>query len=416
MYNNSKAFILFKILINPNASSLLTIWNSLSSFGLLELELLLLFSPKFVSLKFLIADNIFSRPPFSIKILLIFSIILWNQLINICKIWNIWLPNIYKPVTIHANEVEDDYHSDNKKLISAFSGGLDAAYTAYKYKNKLAGRIDFDLDKCVMIQGADIPLKNESQFKIAYSSAKKMTDNLGITLIPVKTNYREIFDCNWEHCFGTFMVAMLNFWSKKYSVGTASDSSIDTYKLPWGMNPITDRYLSNKTFEFIADGYEHNRTQRASFIKEWQIGIDNLRVCWKNVDKSKNCGFCEKCIRTKLNMFVNGVKYMKSMPTQFSFAELNKLPNLDDFHLKFYEESLDFAQKNKTLPDEDIKRLETFISRQKKKSLINNRIKNQKLFLQKIFSVKNEKVHNKKLKVITILGIKIKFKKSQPKK
>ena len=66
---------------------MLTIWNSLSSFILLEF----LFSPKFESLKFLISDNRFSMLPFSIIILLIFSIILWNQLINICKIWNILL-------------------------------------------------------------------------------------------------------------------------------------------------------------------------------------------------------------------------------------------------------------------------------------------------------------------------------------
>ena len=87
MFNNSKAFILFKILINPSPSSLLIISNSFSSFVLLEL----LFSSKFESLKLLIADNIFSEFPFSKIILLIFSIILWNQLINMYKIWNILL-------------------------------------------------------------------------------------------------------------------------------------------------------------------------------------------------------------------------------------------------------------------------------------------------------------------------------------
>ena len=40
-------------------------------------------------------------------------------------------------------------------------------------------------------------------------------------------------------------------FSKKYAHGAASDSSVHQLHLPWGMNPITDQYLSSCYFNFI---------------------------------------------------------------------------------------------------------------------------------------------------------------------
>ncbi|MBR4632140.1 MAG: hypothetical protein IKO48_02325 [Elusimicrobia bacterium] len=302
-----------------------------------------------------------------------------------CRIWHIWEPQRYKEVEIIANEIKDDYRPENRKMITAFSGGIDAAYTAYKYKKNLDKRFQYDLDRSVMILGADISITNKKAFDLAFSKAKKMTDDLGIELIPVETNFRQ-YESNWVHCFGTVIVAIFNFFSKKYFYGAAADDSVKHYHIPWGMNPITDRYLSSDTFRFIADGYEHSRIERTNVVKNWKACLENLRVCWRNKeDLSSNCGHCEKCIRTKLDFFVLGVKNLPSMPKQFSPDEIAD-KNLVDRRalLDFYEESYDYGKENSSMSTDMLKLLKEQINIwdkricKKENSLIIKLLKKQK--------------------------------------
>lgn len=272
-------------------------------------------------------------------------------------IWSLWRPDDYKKIEIIANEVKDDYRPENKKMITAFSGGLDSAYTAYKYKKGLDKHFKYDLDRAIMILGADISITEKETFNIAFSKSKKMTDDLDVELIPVETNFR-LYKSNWEHCFAVVVLAALSFFSKKYFYGVAANGGrIKNFIIPWGMNPVTDRYLSSDTFRFIVDGYEHSRTERANIVKDWKVGLENLRVCWQNKeDLSQNCGHCEKCIRTKLNFLASGVSYLPAMSKQFSIDEI-KNNNLisNSVALNLYREIYDYGVKNSSLSPEILK-------------------------------------------------------------
>jgi hypothetical protein len=47
--------------------------------------------------------------------------------------------------------------------------------------------------------------------------------------------------------------------------------------------------------------------QKVQEIANWQAAMTNLRVCWEGNQYDKNCGRCEKCIRTILNFRVLGL-------------------------------------------------------------------------------------------------------------
>ena len=312
-----------------------------------------------------------------------------------CRVWHEWLPQEYKEIEIIANKIEDDYRPENEKMIIAFSGGLDASYTAYKYKKGLDKYYKYDLNRAVMILGADIPVADKKMFDVAFSKAKKMTDDLGIELIPVETNIRQD-DCNWEHCFGTTVAAALNFFSKTYFYGAAaSDSFVKSFIIPWGTNPVTDRYLSNDTFRFIVDGYEHTRTDRANIIKGWKVGLKNLRVCWKNKkDLSQNCGHCEKCVRTKLNFLVTGVPYLPSMPKQFEYTDiLNDKLASTPLKIYYYREIYEYALKNSSLNPELLQLLKKQITIWEKNlyEKENSFSKKAKRALRNFFGIKSKK-------------------------
>ena len=42
-------------------------------------------------------------------------------------------------------------------------------------------------------------------------------------------------------------------------------------------------------------------------LSKSQLALDNLRVCWRNRPVKFNCGVCEKCIRTMVNLEISGV-------------------------------------------------------------------------------------------------------------
>lgn len=269
------------------------------------------------------------------------------------RLWHVWKPNLFKEIHIKANIADDVFRNDNNKLIVAFSGGLDAAYTAYKYAKDLDTVQHFKLEKAVMVLGADIPLDERNQFEIACTAAKRMTDDLGIDLVCVETNIREFLK-SWSYSFASVICGCLSFFQKEYFYGCmASDDTVKFYQIPWGSNPISDPYLTSDSFRFFVDGYEHSRTERAAVIRNWKVGVENLRVCWSNEDKSKNCGKCEKCVRTKLNFLAVGIKHLPSMPNDITTEEILQPKLIRDKHnILYFRDIYDYAKKHNSLSPE----------------------------------------------------------------
>lgn len=296
-----------------------------------------------------------------------FSLI--KNLENFSRIWHHWFPKKYKEISLQCKIAPDDYRPENRNLVTAFSGGLDASYTTYKFKNHLDKVNDFDLKLCVLIWGADIPLESKEDFSKAYDDALAMTSDLDVPLAVVETNIRQNLK-NWEMMFGSVVAGILCFFSKECFYGTASDYSAFVYHIPWGMNPITDPLLSSDTFRYFVDGIYDSRTDRANLIKDWTVGLEKLRVCWQNDDKSKNCGHCEKCIRTMLNFKVVGLDRLPSMPHSVSLEQIkDKRFSLKPNVLPFYVEILNYGKRNGTLSEEWVKALQDKIKEAKNQSV-----------------------------------------------
>ncbi|MCL2017230.1 MAG: hypothetical protein FWG80_00435 [Alphaproteobacteria bacterium] len=271
------------------------------------------------------------------------------------KIWNLWKPEQYKSVNITGDEIKNEKFNNDGKLITCFSGGLDATYTAYKYAKKLATGKNYFYDKSVFIHGADIPLNQPDKYKAALNSAMETTRDIGVDLVRVETNYRE-FPHDWEMEHGAIMAATLMFFQGGYSFGCATNQHIHRFQIIWGLNPFTDNLMSSDVFHFFNDGYEHNRCDRAGLIKDWDIGVKNLRVCWSNYnDLSKNCGYCEKCVRTKLNFLAHGISHLPSMPDGLTPAQIKEQKLDKDYKWKMYKECYKTGVINGTFPS-DIKR------------------------------------------------------------
>ena len=136
-----------------------------------------------------------------------------------------------------------------------------------------------------------------------------MLDSLGLKLIRVATNFREI-NSHWGHCHGSAVASCLAIFQERFSFGlvaqtmTYANNSISFE----GVNPITDPLYSSDSFRLIPDGASDTRMAKMLSMRDWPEFLENVRVCWRHpTRKDENCCVCGKCVRTILQFRTAGM-------------------------------------------------------------------------------------------------------------
>ncbi|ACB75323.1 hypothetical protein [Opitutus terrae] len=222
--------------------------------------------------------------------------------------WSLWLPGDYRPVRIEADEVVSPGPPPSERSgVFAFSGGVDGTFALLRHHLRQAGRRTAHPVAAVLVHGFDIPLRETAAFATAAAQARAMLTPLGIPLATVRTNWREAACKRWSFEFATGLASCLHAFHGVANVGVVgADEDYGHLELPWGSNPVTNPLLSGAEFEFHTEGGGFTRTQRVDFICKHSDLAGRLRVCWEGPATGKNCGRCEKCVRTQLNFLANG--------------------------------------------------------------------------------------------------------------
>ena len=237
-------------------------------------------------------------------------------------VWAKWCPNLYRRVSIQVDAIRDEERCVHG-AVCAFSGGADAQFTAYRHAKDLAGYAGQSLRAGVFVHGFDIPLADKNGFADASSKADEILGDLGLDLISVRTNLRECWDINWAHYSGTALAATLNNLKHVAGVGlVGSGESYDALVVPWGSHPIPDRLSGSGDFRIVHDGAGYNRSEKIKLLSTWPTGVRLLRVCWIGVDHGRNCGKCEKCMRTRLNFMLAGIAEPECFDTPLDRKDL----------------------------------------------------------------------------------------------
>ena len=250
---------------------------------------------------------------------------LLSNLVEYQWVWSTWLPSTYKIVDIVVDNIRKD-KTPKDYAVCAFSGGLDSTHSVWRHSQKKCSYRSQKIHFCTMVHGFDIPLNDNKIFMNAYRKAKETLEDLHIDLESMQTNYRDISTLAWNHSHGCVLVATLSNF--KHMVGTCivpSSNSYNSIRSSIGSSPITDHLLSSHEFSVIHDGASHTRTEKAKETAEWKLGTANLRVCWEAELKDRNCGKCEKCLRTQINFLASGNPIPKCFPTPENIEE--KLQN-----------------------------------------------------------------------------------------
>jgi hypothetical protein len=224
--------------------------------------------------------------------------------------WAMWHPSRYAPIAVTAaQECEESAASPRRNGVFAFSGGVDSAAALLRHYSGDLHRRAVTPVAAVMVHGFDIPLSATSAFDTARGAAETSLKEFRVPLCVVRTDWRETICRHWEMEFAAGLAACLHQFAGAATVGiVGSDEDYARLVLPWGSNPITNHLLSGAAFAIQTECSALSRTERVALAARYPQLATRLRVCWQEASSGRNCGRCEKCLRTQLNFLAAGLE------------------------------------------------------------------------------------------------------------
>ena len=227
-----------------------------------------------------------------------------------------WRAKSVPLVNILASEYGDNLKVDpNTNSAALFlSGGIDSLSTFVRLCRFYPDKSAFHFDRAVTTFGTTIadlrtPEKARKTFDETIKRLEPMTRKHGVSLHPVFTNILEL-NSNipfWMHEYhGSAFASIAHaISSTKTTFFLASTFDID-HMQPWGSHPLLDRLYSSERVTIIHDGERLSRLAKLREILSYMPDLAFLRSCNRATHGSLNCGLCEKCVRTKLELLVLG--------------------------------------------------------------------------------------------------------------
>lgn len=260
--------------------------------------------------------------------------------------WSAWMPQ-YRKVSISADKEMADPSTGMRRSIVAFSGGVDATFSLWRHARSQTPHMT-DVKTALLVHGFDIPLHRTTEFKVATDSARRIADAAGVHLVTVETNIRSIgLAERWPYTYVPALSSCLHLFDDRHDVGIiGSDEPYVALIIPWGSNPITNPLLSSGRFHIKYDSGGFTRTQKVKALATWSPALENLRVCWQGPKTGKNCGRCEKCIRTILNFKAVGAAKPACFEADATPEMIRSVNLANKIQRSFMQDILDEAKSN----------------------------------------------------------------------
>lgn len=290
------------------------------------------------------------------------------------EIWHRWAPRRYHRVDIRVStETPLACKHKAKAGLFAFSGGVDASFTFFRHLQEAAGRNNVTPGAALLVHGMDIPLARPDFFNEAAARVRRTLESTRIPLVTMRTNTRNL-NMDWEDTFGLQLFACFLALQPHFSHALhGSGEPYDTLVLPWGATPLTDPLCSTENLTIVHDGCAFDRTEKVHWLAEHTQICDQLRVCWEGPNLGRNCGVCEKCVRTMLNFWAMGHKPSTAFPQTIEPHQVAKMNVRNQPQLLELQSILNHAMQVHDSNDSVLKALKTLILR-KKLSLAKKRV------------------------------------------
>lgn len=226
---------------------------------------------------------------------------------QIMRIFASWDRSL-KPVRIDAEPAEATAEL-NTHVACFFTAGVDSFYTLLK--NQQTQRGNERISHLLCVQGfPGFPLNNAQLYRYYHRSLGQIASELGLGAIIAETNLSDFVPAftPWDYHAGSNLAAVALCLPRLFRC--AYIPAGDTYATlsRWGSHPLVDPLWSTESLEFRHDGCEAARSQKIEwYLARSRLALNHLRVCGYESTGERNCGRCEKCLRTMIGLHIFGV-------------------------------------------------------------------------------------------------------------
>jgi hypothetical protein len=219
-------------------------------------------------------------------------------------------PTIETPVRERSRNV-----TGPRRAVSCLSGGVDGLHTLMHNRRLYRENDPAYIREALFIHGFDIGKRprdpEDERYRTALNLLEPVAAEAGVRLIPCRTNLRHLpskpgFWANRHN--GAALAAV----GHSATLGPAYLFVGGTYHVanpvPVGSHPTVDGLFSSQRLTVIHDGSRFSRLEKVRDLASWPTALTALRVCPENAGNRPNCGKCEKCLRTRLELLAAGVE------------------------------------------------------------------------------------------------------------
>lgn len=193
-----------------------------------------------------------------------------------------------------------------------FSAGVDSFYTLVRNHDRYPHGDSRRITRLIVMHGYDLRLEQAALFDRLHAEAGRVADRVGAEVAAVRTNGRAaLAGLPWNrYGYGPMQAA----------VAHALGAGLHTVYLPSAGRPFTEMAMhdssanpelcawwSTEALELVYDPVHLTRAEKVAYLGRHPWALRHLRVCWENRGDTYNCGRCEKCVRTMLELAVAGM-------------------------------------------------------------------------------------------------------------
>lgn len=257
------------------------------------------------------------------------------------------------PIKIEADTLVADPPRPARSA-SFFSGGVDSFYTYLEHKTDPA---EADrISSFILVNGFDIDRRNTRLWDRALENVKSIAEAEQVGLAVVRSNIQDLVEpiLLWDYAHGGCLAAVgLCLRGAFHQIYIPSTHSVGE-QIPWGSNLALDGHWSTESTTFIHDGAEATRLAKViSQIARSPLALEHLRVCFANEKGAYNCGRCDKCLRTMINLYVAGaLEKAGTFPHHIDTKLVAAVPTIPGEHGGiFHTENLRALQEKNLAPE-----------------------------------------------------------------
>ncbi|MGH7029991.1 MAG: hypothetical protein ACREEZ_06155 [Stellaceae bacterium] len=201
-----------------------------------------------------------------------------------------------------------------RRSAAFLSGGVDGLHMLMRNRRLYRRDDPAYIRKALFIHGFDIGKRARApepeRYRAALARLQPVAAETGLSLVPCRTDLRHLPSrpdfWTYRHN-GAALAAVAHAALLSPALLFIGASHHAANPVPMGSHPAVDGLFSSQRITIVHDGARFTRLEKVRDLAAWPTALAALRVCPEVEGTQANCGRCEKCLRTRLELLAAGV-------------------------------------------------------------------------------------------------------------